>query len=166
MHWKALRLGSSDNEAKRRSYLYDPPQSRHSEQLPRPTLSTTALAPRHSESAPRSPSLAGPDDAEHNDDYRADGPSLTQSRSRAEEPTVKPRNTGNSLLPGSGPNWRMNRFSFMRLRHASDPQLSKSYAKAEQEIPPVPSLPPRKSPIISESTTFAPLVSRPTFWLC
>ncbi|GKZ97452.1 hypothetical protein AnigIFM59636_000835 [Aspergillus niger] len=142
MHWKALRLGSSDNEAKRRSYLYDPPQSRHSEQLPRPTLSTTALAPRHSESAPRSPSLAGPDDAEHNDDYRADGPGLTQSRSRADEPTLKSRNTGNSLLPGSGPNWRMNRFSFMRLRHASDPQLSKSYAKAEQEIPPVPSLPP------------------------
>ncbi|OJJ67377.1 hypothetical protein ASPBRDRAFT_135952 [Aspergillus brasiliensis CBS 101740] len=142
MHWKALRLGSSDNESKRRSYLYDPPQSRHSEQLPRPTLSTTALAPRHSESAPRSPSLAGPDVEHNDDDYKADGPGLTQSRSRAEEPTLRPRNTANSLLPGSGPNWRMNRFSFMRLRHASDPQLSKSYAKGEQEIPPVPSLPP------------------------
>ncbi|KAJ5750820.1 hypothetical protein N7533_007848 [Penicillium manginii] len=39
---------------------------------------------------------------------------------------------------------RRNRFSFMRLRHASDPQLSKSYTKAQQEAPPVPSLPPPK----------------------
>ncbi|PYI08881.1 guanyl-nucleotide exchange factor [Aspergillus sclerotiicarbonarius CBS 121057] len=152
MHWKALRLGSSDNESKRRSYLFDPPQSRHSEQLPRPTLSTTALAPRHSESAPRSPSLAGPDDAEHND-LRADDNRLTQSRSRGDDSTARPRNAGNSLLPGSGPNWRINRFSFMRLRHASDPQLSKSYAKGEQEIPPVPSLPPPPTIITTAPTS-------------
>ncbi|PYI23582.1 guanyl-nucleotide exchange factor [Aspergillus violaceofuscus CBS 115571] len=143
MHWKGLRIGSSDsNEAKRRSYLFEPnAQSRHSEQIPRPTLSTTALNPRRSESAPRSPSLAGPEfDEQANEGQGNNG--LTGTRSRTDDASPRPRNTGHPLLPGSGPNWRINRFSFMRLRHASDPQLSKSYAKGEKDIPPVPELPP------------------------
>ncbi|PYH95808.1 guanyl-nucleotide exchange factor [Aspergillus ellipticus CBS 707.79] len=153
MHWKALRIGTSDSEAKRRSMLLEPhPQSRHSEQIPRPTLSTTALPPRHSESAPRSPSLAGPDEEEH-PDHAASNNRLTQSRSRTDDASTRSRYPGNSLMPGSGPNWRMNRFSFMRLRHASDPQLSKSYAKAAKDIPPVPSLPPPPTIITTAPTT-------------
>ncbi|PWY70497.1 hypothetical protein BO70DRAFT_139342 [Aspergillus heteromorphus CBS 117.55] len=158
MHWK-LRIGTSDSEAKRRSMLLEPhPQSRHSEQIPRPNLSTTALPPRHSESAPRSPSLAGPEEGEHTD-YVADDNNhnrLTQSRSRADDSSTRSRYPGNALTPGSGPNWRMNRFSFMRLRHASDPQLSKSYAKAAKDIPPVPSLPPPPTIITTAPTTYEP----------
>lgn len=39
---------------------------------------------------------------------------------------------------------RRNRFSMLRFRHASDPQLSSSYAQADPDAPPVPPLPPRK----------------------
>ncbi|RAL15152.1 Arf family guanine nucleotide exchange factor SYT1 [Aspergillus homomorphus CBS 101889] len=143
MHWKGLRIGSSDsNEAKRRSYLFEPnAQARHSEHIPRPTLSTTNLNPRRSESAPRSPSLAGPEfDEQLNEGHGDHG--LTGTRSRTDDAGPRPRNTGLLPLPGSGPNWRINRFISMRLRHASDPQLSKSYAKGEKDIPPIPELPP------------------------
>ncbi|KAJ5502939.1 SEC7-like alpha orthogonal bundle [Penicillium fimorum] len=60
---------------------------------------------------------------------------------------------------------RHKRFSFMRLRHASDPQLSKSYVKAGQNTPPVPSLPPPK--IITTAPTSheldQPVKQRPKF---
>ncbi|RAQ61085.1 hypothetical protein AFCA_011833 [Aspergillus flavus] len=136
MYWKGLRIGTSDgNEPKRRSLVEPQSVSRHSEQIPRPTLSTTNLAPRRSESAPRSPTLTGPD-ADHHADTA--GPELAGSHSHT--PPGKERNTGLAVSDGS--HWRFNRFSFMRLRHASDPQLSKSYAKGEEDIPPVPSLPP------------------------
>ncbi|KAH8425494.1 Arf family guanine nucleotide exchange factor SYT1 [Aspergillus melleus] len=137
MHWKGLRIGTSDGIDKRRSLLEPQSQSRHSEQLPRPTLSTSNLAPRRSESAPRSPSLVGPDEGHETDN---DGSQLAATRSHnLPAPTPRVR-TG--LAPGDNSSWRRNRFSFMRLRHASDPQLSQTYAKGEEDVPPVPSLPP------------------------
>jgi hypothetical protein len=140
MYWKGLRIGTSDgNEPKRRSLVEPQSVSRHSEQLPRPTLSTTNLAPRRSESA-RSPSLTGPDDADHNTEDV--GAELAGSRSH--NSPGKAQQTGMNLSVNDGSNWRFNRFSFMRLRHASDPQLSKSYAKGKEDVPPVPNLPPRK----------------------
>ncbi|KAE8144535.1 hypothetical protein BDV25DRAFT_91292 [Aspergillus avenaceus] len=138
MYWKGLRIGTSDgNDPKRRS-LVEPQSvsSRHSEQIPRPTLSTTNLAPRRSESAPRSPPLVGPDEPDHTD---STGAALAESRSHTPGKTQH-ATTGLSVNDGS--NWRFNRFSFMRLRHASDPQLSKTYAKGEEDVPPVPNLPP------------------------
>ncbi|OGM44962.1 guanyl-nucleotide exchange factor [Aspergillus bombycis] len=136
MYWKGLRIGTSDgNETKRRSLVEPQSVSRHSEQISRPTLSTTNLAPRRSESAPRSPTLTGPD-ADHPTDTT--GPELVGSHSHT--PPGKVQNAGLSVTDSS--NWRFNRFSFMRLRHASDPQLSKSYAKGEEDVPPVPNLPP------------------------
>ncbi|KAF7594550.1 hypothetical protein BBP40_008997 [Aspergillus hancockii] len=140
MYWKGLRIGTSDGtDPKRRSLVEPQSVSRHSEQLPRPTLSTTNLAPRRSESAPRSPSLTGPDDADHNPDNA--GAELAGSRSH--NSSGKTQHAGTNLSVNEGSNWRFNRFSFMRLRHASDPQLSKTYAKGEEEdVPPVPSLPP------------------------
>lgn len=139
MYWKGLRIGTSDgNDPKRRSLVEPQSVSRHSEQIPRPTLSTTNLAPRRSESAPRSPPLTGPDDADHDTDNA--GAELAGTHSHT--PSGKIHNTGTNLSVNDGSNWRFNRFSFMRLRHASDPQLSKSYAKAEEDVPPVPSLPP------------------------
>ncbi|KAE8163039.1 hypothetical protein BDV40DRAFT_287991 [Aspergillus tamarii] len=147
MHWKGLRIGTSDgNEPKRRSLVEPQSVSRHSEQIPRPTLSTTNLAPRRSESAPRSPTLTGPDADHHT---HTAGPELTGSHSHT--PPGKVQNTGLSVNDGS--NWRFNRFSFMRLRHASDPQLSKSYAKGEEDIPPVPNLPPPPTIITTAPTS-------------
>ncbi|PLB47146.1 hypothetical protein P170DRAFT_235286 [Aspergillus steynii IBT 23096] len=137
MHWKGLRIGTSDANDKKRTLLEPQSLSRHSEQLPRPTLSTSNLAPRRSESAPRSPSLVGPDTDDNPDN---DGSQLAACRSHnLPAPTPRVR-TG--LTPGDNSSWRRNRFSFMRLRHASDPQLSQSYAQGEEDVPPVPSLPP------------------------
>ncbi|CAG8884720.1 unnamed protein product [Penicillium nalgiovense] len=124
MHWKGLRLVA---DGKRQSTIEPQGQSRRSEHLPRPCPPTQ---PRLSESIPRAlgpsesvnPGLQAPDDNSSNHGVAQDfaGPSSDRS----------------SL--------RHKRFSFMRLRHASDPQLSKSYVKAGQETPAVPSLPPPK----------------------
>jgi len=162
MPWRGLRIGIPDGtDSKRRSVIdLSHSQSRHSEQLPRPSLSTSNLVPRHSESTPRTPRLTGADDGDGNDDddgdyddaAAANGDPRTSHLAVSGDRTDNsnsPSNTGNSsasqspaeALSGS---LRRNRFSFMRLRHASDPQLSKSYAKAEQKPPPVPPLPPRK----------------------
>lgn len=121
MHWKGLRLVA---DGKRQSTIEPQGQSRRSEHLPRPCPPTQ---PRLSESIPRAlgpsesvnPGLQAPDDNSSNHGVAQDfaGPSSDRS----------------SL--------RHKRFSFMRLRHASDPQLSKSYVKAGQETPAVPSLP-------------------------
>ncbi|KAL3480738.1 hypothetical protein BJX99DRAFT_244192 [Aspergillus californicus] len=146
MHWKGLRLGALyDNESKRN--LADTQlQSRHSEQLARPTLSTTNL-PRHSESIPRSPTAAGDDDdrggpaVENNGTHPASNTSL-----KAKIPHVLQSTRDNVNTRGS-------RFNLLRLRHASDPQLSKSYAKGEREIPPVPSLPPPPTIITTAPTS-------------
>ncbi|KAL4867404.1 hypothetical protein BDV12DRAFT_120530 [Aspergillus spectabilis] len=146
MHWKGLRLGAFyDSESKR--HLAEPQlQSRHSEQLARPTLSTTNLAPRNSESSPRSPTPTGIDDNEKNESGgRTIGASATGTTSlKARFPNTLHRDTSN---------WRGNRFSLMRLRHASDPQLSKSYAKGEPETPPVPSIPPPPTIITTAPTS-------------
>ncbi|KAF7158650.1 hypothetical protein CNMCM5623_003710 [Aspergillus felis] len=145
MHWKGLRLGALDsNDSKRRSVVEPQPLSRHSEQLPRPTLSTTNLASRHSESAPRSPLLAGPDPDDENDhDDHETGDNDNKHLSEGPANTIRSRkgNVGAALVPGDASTWRRNRFSFMKLRHASDPQLSRSYAKGEEGTPPVPPLP-------------------------
>lgn len=165
MPWKGLRIGVPDgtDSSKKHTTVIDRPQPqfRHSEQLPRPSLSTSNLVPRHSESTPRSPHLTGPDDdgeranddgADANGDTDANGatrlavPGDRTDNKNNPTTTPSPGNSPTSQSPGEALAGSLrSRFSFMRLRHASDPQLSKSYAKAEQKPPPVPSLPPRKS---------------------
>lgn len=39
---------------------------------------------------------------------------------------------------------KRNRFSMLRFRHASDPQLSVTYSQSEKDVPPMPQVPPRK----------------------
>ncbi|QQK40182.1 Guanyl-nucleotide exchange factor, putative [Penicillium digitatum] len=122
MHWKGLRLVA---DGKRQSTMEPQGQPRHSEHLPRPFA---PAEPRLSESIPRSSGLPdGLNTGLHppNDD-------------RSNHGVAQPDFAGPSDRPSS----RHKRFSFMRLRHASDPQLSKSYVKAGQNTPPVPSLPP------------------------
>ena len=156
MPWKGLRIGVPDGtDSNKKNTVIDRPQPqfRHSEQLPRPSLSTSNLVPRHSESAPRSPPLTGPDnDGEGANDDGADANGATRlavpgdRTDNKNNPAPSPGNSPTSQSPGEALAGSLrSRFSFMRLRHASDPQLSKSYAKAEQKPPPVPSLPPRKS---------------------
>ncbi|KAJ5122708.1 hypothetical protein N7526_009645, partial [Penicillium atrosanguineum] len=104
---------------------------------PRPSPPETE--PRYSEALPRSPGLDMPvevRDTTRGDDAPADtGPDHKVAR------TDFAGHSSSGLSAGT-PSLRRNRFSFMRLRHASDPQLSKSYAKAARDTPPVPSLPP------------------------
>lgn len=129
MHWKGLRLVADGKHGKDGSKSQGSVEghSRRSEHLPRP--SPPATEPRLSESIHRSPKL---------------------SSSHAHLPLQVPDSESSNGVaqtdfagPSSGdtPSLRRNRFSFMRLRHASDPQLSKSYAKAaQQDTPPVPAL--------------------------
>ncbi|KAJ5084131.1 hypothetical protein NUU61_008710 [Penicillium alfredii] len=133
MHWKGLRL-VPDGSSKRQSTLDPYAQSRRSEHLPRP--SPPATEPRLSESTTRLPGLAEPDGTstallglEVPENGQPDGVTCTDFGSSSAGDT-------SSVL--------RNRFSFMRLRHASDPQLSKTYAKDQDTVPPVPSLPPPK----------------------
>ncbi|KAJ5498606.1 SEC7-like alpha orthogonal bundle [Penicillium expansum] len=126
MHWKGLRLVA---DGKRQNTTEPQGQSRRSEHLPRPFV---PAEPRLSESIPRpselpeevNTGLRPPDDDGFNHGVAESGVAGPSSDDR--------------------PSLRHKRFSFMRLRHASDPQLSKSYAKAGQDTPPVPSLPPPK----------------------
>lgn len=130
MHWKGLRLGA-DGSSKRRSIIEPHTQARHSEHFPRPPPPTSE--PRYSETISRSHGLS--DVPEGTDD--GSGPAMDASTDRGRE-------HGIARTDFAGPSTdthsvRRNRFSFMRLRHASDPQLSKSYTQAE--APPMPSLP-------------------------
>ncbi|KAJ5523421.1 hypothetical protein N7513_012965 [Penicillium frequentans] len=131
MHWKGLRLVA--DSSKRQSTIEPQSQSRRSEHLPRP--SPPVSDPRLSESTARGPALPPIDGT---DDSRLGVPTDIPDHGVAESDFAGPPS-------GDTPSLRRNRFSFMRLRHASDPQLSKSYAKAgQQEAPPMPSLPPPK----------------------
>ncbi|KAJ5287117.1 hypothetical protein N7478_002803 [Penicillium angulare] len=130
MHWKGLRL-VADGNSKRQNTLEPHAQGRRSEHLPRPNPPMSE--PRLSESDAR----LGPSPQDGADESRLEMldefPDHGVTRSDLAGPSS-----------GDTPSLRRNRFSFMRLRHASDPQLSKSYATAQQETPPVPSLPPPK----------------------
>ncbi|KAL3486589.1 hypothetical protein BJX62DRAFT_17936 [Aspergillus germanicus] len=147
MHWKGLRLGALYDSEKR--HLAEPQlQSRHSEQLHRPTQSTTNLAPRNSESSPRSPIPAGDDD-ENGEGGGNKGTFFAGNTSlKSKIPNALHASRDNLHMRG-------NRFSLMRLRHASDPQLSKSYAKgeADAQTPPVPSIPPPPTIITTAPTS-------------
>lgn len=134
MHWKGLRL-VADGSSKRQSVIESQAQGRRSEHLPRPLA--PIAEPRYSESTPRFADLAD-SEAVHTDGDGHEPLQLSADTgpvagfARADFPARH--------ITENTPSLRRNRFSFMRLRHASDPQLSKSYAKAEQ-TPPVPSLP-------------------------
>lgn len=117
MTWKGLGIGTAsdgNDSAKRSSAIYSESPLRHSEHVPRPTPSEgQPNPPRLSESVARS---------------HGGGTSNGASSSSPEGPPISQR--------------KQNRFSLMKFRHASDPQLSKTYT--ESKPPPVPPVPPRK----------------------
>lgn len=135
MHWKGLRL-VADGSSKRQSIIESQAQGRRSEHLPRPLAAIAE--PRYSESTPRVADLADSEAVHSDGDGHA--PQLQLPADTGSEAVVARADFAARPTTENTPSLRRNRFSFMRLRHASDPQLSKSYAKAEQK-PPVPSLP-------------------------
>lgn len=129
MHWKGLRLVA--DSSKRQSPSDPQPHGRRSEHLPRPSPPETE--PRLSDSTARGTGIPQEDGAVDA------GSTLELPETGDGDHEEQPGAAGPSQ--GTAPSMRRHRFSFMRFRHASDPQLSKSYAQAEQDTPPVPSLP-------------------------
>lgn len=113
MPWKGLKFGAADDIETRKETAVDTVQQpRRSEHIPRQRAN---FFPRHSESTTTI--------------SKEDGSNGTD---------VPPPPTNNAQQQ----NKKRGRFNLMRLRHASDPQLSTSYKNAERSsIPPVP---PRK----------------------
>jgi hypothetical protein len=147
MHWNKLRLAPTDgngNGAKRYSSLFPSYASRHSEHVHRPAVSRTRLDRRLSDSGPR-PQL---EDAEGSDARSDDPLSGTNhaSNGHVEDENDPPRASPLATAPERRPSLNRNRFSMLRFRHASDPQLSSTYAQADPDAPPVPDIriPPRK----------------------
>ncbi|KAJ5677592.1 uncharacterized protein N7477_003225 [Penicillium maclennaniae] len=134
MHWKGLRL-VADGSSKRQSTIEPPTQARRSEHLPRPSPPETE--PRHSEALSRSPGLDMPVDVR---DAKRGVDALAESGPDHGVAPTDFAGESSSGLSADTPSLRRNRFSFMRLRHASDPQLSKSYAKAARDTPPAPTI--------------------------
>lgn len=132
MTWKGFRLGGTvdhDSHPQLQQSLSPagPFPVRHSEQIPRSTSPMGQLIPRFSESTANSP-LAGESQVAERSPPVVDPPAVSRRKS---DHNAKQQTT------------LRNKFSLMRFRHASDPQLSASYNQAG--TPPVPSLPPRKS---------------------
>ncbi|KAI9370581.1 hypothetical protein BJX61DRAFT_86181 [Aspergillus egyptiacus] len=152
MHWKGLRLGALHDSESRRNLAEPQLQSRHSEQLARSTLSATNL-PRYSESSTRLPTPAGDEDHHDDDDGKGAQDQQNNGTMRAVSAPLK------AIIPQAlqpcrdNQTWLGNRFSLMKLRHASDPQLSKSYAEGEGEAPPVPEMPPPPTIITTSPTS-------------
>ncbi|KAL1964971.1 hypothetical protein VTN77DRAFT_6171 [Rasamsonia byssochlamydoides] len=137
MHWKGLRLATTDgnNGSKRYSSIFSTPGFRHSEHVPRSSPSATQLARRRSDSGPR-PRTGDPESD-------ALQPDITERLDEQTESADAPPET-----PTERQSLRRSRFNMLRFRHASDPQLSASYAQADPDAPPVPPLPMPPPPTI------------------
>ncbi|EEH40574.2 hypothetical protein PAAG_09027 [Paracoccidioides lutzii Pb01] len=142
MPWKGCRLGADDrNSQPHHSVNPESAPARHSEHIPRSNSAMDQLAPRLSESTANSPLAGEPGGAERSERTLSDnGPAGSGGKS---VPNAKQQ--GTTIF---------NRFSLMRFRHASDPQLSTSYNEAE--TPPVPSLLPPPTIITTSPTITDP----------
>ncbi|EEH07661.1 protein transporter sec73 [Histoplasma capsulatum G186AR] len=136
MTWKGFRFGGpvGHDSQPQQSLSPAPVPVRHSEQIPRSTFTMGQLIPRLSESNANSPLVGESGIAERSHPH--------------DNPPAASRNTSDHNAKQQIS--LRNRFSLMRFRHASDPQLSASYN--ETGTPPVPSLPPPT--IITTSPTF------------
>jgi hypothetical protein len=135
MPWKGFRLGPSDpnNESKRHSVIFMGSRVRHSEHAPRPTPSMDQLARRRSDSGPH------PRDLTETNGTRPSTPKCS-TRDGAGAPP-KPGKSEPSQPTDRRQFLLSHRFSMLRFRHASDPQLSTSYVQADRNTPPVPPIP-------------------------
>ena len=141
MPWKALRLSpfnsSDSNGSKKSNAILSGTRARHSEHVPRPILPASQLARRRSDSGPRPQILTESDGLQPValDSDPTETPGEAASTGKIETSTSMERRQ--SVL--------MNKFSMLRFRHASDPQLSTTFAQGDGKTPPLPPMPPRKS---------------------
>lgn len=139
MPWKSLRPNPGDGStSKRHSTLFTTSDVRHSEQNPRPSPTRSPLARRQSDNGPRPYVETSLQQAPLIGGAGAYGQQLNTTNDAVPDPTL-PSST-ESIQPV-----RRNRFSMLRFRHASDPQLSASYARSAHSSPSAPPVPPRKS---------------------
>lgn len=134
MHRIRARLASSDgNDNKRYSSIFAP-HARRSEHVPRPSPSSSQLDRRVSDSGPR-PNV---DEGTVVDGEKVERPNIYERGSGT---------TGFSVASSSehSASMKRHRFSMLRFRHASDPQLSVTYSQSAKDVPPMPQVPPRKS---------------------
>lgn len=122
MPWRGLKAGLANRDARSRSPAVDSQLPRHSDQLPRIRGSSENLP------SPLSHEVQLAQDG--NEEGEQDSAAL-DSPNGEHELKLRPARTHGTP--------RHHRFSLLRFRHASDPQLSTSYAASEP--PPVPSIP-------------------------
>ncbi|OKL61190.1 hypothetical protein UA08_03627 [Talaromyces atroroseus] len=134
MHRLRARLASPDGNDNKRYSLIFAPQARRSEHVPRPPPSPQ-IDRRLSDSGPRP---------------NPDGPGLDDTKSEKHDISERDdsnHGSGNTNMSATSTSeksasMKRNRFNVLRFRHASDPQLSASYAQGEMDVPPVPHVPP------------------------
>lgn len=138
MHRIRARLASSEGNDNKRYSLIFSPHARRSEHVPRPSPSSSQLDRRLSDSGPR-PNVEG----SGLDDQKPERPNLYERDDSINGSGV----TGFSVASSSenSASMKRSRFSMLRFRHASDPQLSTSYSQSASDVPPVPQIPPRKT---------------------
>ncbi|CRG90546.1 Protein transport protein sec73 [Talaromyces islandicus] len=146
MHWNRPRLAPPDtnsNGLKRYSFMLPTNAARHSEHAPRPSVSPAAGDRRQSESGPR---------PQRRDSHLDDG-SMDETEPYKHDNANGYNSTVQAFAAGPTPTAKRNRFSVLRFRHASDPQLSATFARNEPDVPPVPEMPPPPTIITTAPTT-------------
>ncbi|EED21910.1 guanyl-nucleotide exchange factor, putative [Talaromyces stipitatus ATCC 10500] len=140
------RLASSDGNDNKRYSLIFAPHARRSEHVPRPSPSSPQIDRRVSDSGPRpnveegtavdSEKMERPNIYDHDNSNHGNGTTGFSMASSSENSAAMKR----------------NRFSMLRFRHASDPQLSVTYSQSEKDVPPVPQVPPPPTIITTAPT--------------
>ena len=138
MHRLRARLASSDGSDNKRYSLIFASHARRSEHVPRPSPSPSQFDRRVSDSGPR-PNV---EEGIVVDGEKPERPSIYEDDDA--NPSHKRGTTGLSVASASSASMKRNRFSMLRFRHASDPQLSATYAQSEKDVPPMPQVPPRE----------------------
>lgn len=138
MHRIRARLASSDGNDNKRYSLIFAPHARRSEHVPRPSPSSSQLDRRVSDSGPR-PNV---EEGTVVDGAKVERPNIYEH----DNSNHGSGTTGFSVASTSetSASMKRNRFSMLRFRHASDPQLSVTYSQSEKDVPPMPQVPPRK----------------------
>ncbi|PCG96983.1 SEC7-like, alpha orthogonal bundle [Penicillium occitanis (nom. inval.)] len=146
MHRIRARLASSDGNDNKRYSLIFAPHARRSEHVPRPSPSSSQLDRRVSDSGPRPNVEEG---------TVVDG-------EKGERPNIYERDNSNhgsgttgfsvATTSETSASMKWNRFSMLRFRHASDPQLSVTYSQSEKDVPPMPQVPPPPTIITTAPT--------------
>lgn len=139
MHRIRARLASSDGNDNKRYSLIFGPHARRSEHVSRPSPSSSQLDRRVSDSGPR-PNV---DEGTVVDDEKIERPNVYErdNSNHASGTTGFPV----ASTSENSASMKRNRFSMLRFRHASDPQLSATYSQSERDVPPMPHVPPRES---------------------